>query len=56
MHKPLGERMHRCDGCGLDLRRDTEAARHILAHGLAKAGEGAPQGRPTSPAMACVLS
>jgi putative transposase len=41
--KELSERRHRC-GCGLDLHRDVNAARVILARGLAarSAGEGGP--------------
>ena len=41
--KPLSERRHRC-GCGLDLHRDVNAARVILARGLAAmaASEGGP--------------
>lgn len=32
--KSLRVRMHRCDGCGLELDRDVNAARNILALGL----------------------
>lgn len=38
--KTLGVRVHECDACGLVLDRDVNAARNILARGLAKASEG----------------
>ena len=38
--KALSVRVHKCDTCGLVLDRDVNAARNILARGLAKASEG----------------
>lgn len=35
--KPLGQRVHLCPGCGLELGRDHNAARNILALGLSAA-------------------
>jgi putative transposase len=34
VHKDLSQREHRCDGCGLVLGRDENAARNVLALGL----------------------
>ena len=38
--KALGVRVHKCDACGLVLDRHINAARNLLARGLAKASEG----------------
>ncbi|MCX6656874.1 MAG: transposase [Candidatus Bathyarchaeota archaeon] len=45
IEKGLGERMHRCPGCGLVLDRDVNAARNILKRGL-EIGRGPPEYTP----------
>ena len=41
--KDLSERMHRCTYCGLELNRDVNAARNILARGLERTPAEAEQ-------------
>lgn len=36
--KPLSERVHKCPHCGLEMDRDRNAARNILARGMASLG------------------
>jgi putative transposase len=55
VEKGLGERMHRCPGCGLTIDRDVNAARNILKRGL-EIGLGRAEYTPEGEETATQLS